>query len=115
MYERDSEPLYSLTIGEYIELNQKIFSDEAAKLLKIQANEKPKEEAPDIIFINEVMKLTGYRKTTIYSKISRSEFPVLSRGKPLTFSRQAILEWMRDGKPNLIDQKAEKYISDNMT
>ena len=111
MSEHDSKPLYSLTIGEYIELNKKVFSEAAAKLLQQRPEENTKEAPNDIIFMDEVMQLTGYKKATLYSKVSRYEIPVLSRGKPLTFSRAAILQWLRDGKPDILDQEANTYLN----
>ena len=110
MSEKDSQPLYTLTVGEYIELNRKTFSEEAKKLLLDHPEEKSKEAYSDIIFMAEVMKLTGYRRATLYSKVSRFEIPVLTRKKPLSFSRKAILKWLEDGKPNVIDQEAEAYL-----
>ena len=107
-----SKPLYSLTVGEYIELNKKVFAEEAEKILhsKEQA-EEPVKHDQDIIFIDEVLALTGYRKATLYSKVCRYEIPVISRRKPLTFSRKAIMQWLHDGKPNTIDQEADNYFN----
>lgn len=31
-----SKPLYSLTVGEYIELNKKVFAEEAEKILHLK-------------------------------------------------------------------------------
>ena len=105
-----SKPLYTLTVGEYIELNKKVFAEEAEKLFQIKARsqESPQQEQ-DIIFVEQVLALTGYQKSTLYSKVSRYEIPVISRRKPLTFSRKAILQWLKDGKPNVIDQEANDY------
>lgn len=113
MSEHDSKPLYSLTIGEYIELNKKAFSEAVAKLLQEKSEKSAKEVPVDIIFVDEVMQLTGYKKATLYSKVSRYEIPVLSRGKPLTFSRKAILQWLQDGKPDILDQEANDYLNRN--
>lgn len=111
MSEQNLKPLYSLTVGEYIELNKKVFSEEAERLLQ----EKPKvvsDETPDdIIFMDDVVKLTGYKKATLYSKVCRFEIPVLSRRKPLTFSREDIIRWIHDGKPNVIDQETDNYFN----
>ncbi len=110
MSEQESKPLYSLTVGEYIELNKKVFSEEAKKLLQERPEENSKEPQSDIIFIDDVILLTGYRKATLYSKVSRYEIPVLSRRKPLTFSRKGILQWLEQGKPNVLDQEADNYL-----
>lgn len=105
-----SKPLYTLTVGEYKELHREMFRQHCEESLK---NSKPtllEKEEKDIIFMEEVCELTGYSKPTMYSKISRYEIPVLSRGKPLTFSKKGIIEWIHQGKPNVMDQKAEEYL-----
>ena len=106
-----SKPIYSLTVGEYIELNKKAFANEAEKLINdYQRNSGCNKSSSDIIFINEVKELTGYKKSTIYSKVCRFEIPVISKRRPLTFSRKDIINWLKEGKPNVIDQEANTYL-----
>lgn len=105
-----SKPLYTLTVGEFIELNKKVFTEEVERILHLNKQpEEPVKHDQDIIFMDEVLALTGYRKATLYSKVCRYEIPVISRRKPLTFSRKAIIQWLNDGKPNTIDQEADNY------
>lgn len=111
MSEQNSKPLYTLTIGEYIELNKKVFAEEAKKLLQEQNPISNQKIPNDIIFLDDVAELTGYKKPTIYSKISRYEIPVLSRRKPLTFSRKALIEWIEEGKPTVFEKEAEAYMN----
>lgn len=59
----------------------------------------------DQIDINEVVHMTGYAHSTIHSKVSRNEIPVLSRNKPLSFSREKIKRWLSLDKPRLWDEK----------
>jgi predicted DNA-binding transcriptional regulator AlpA len=105
-----SKPLYSLTVGEYKELQRQLLEEHANQFLKKNAPPFKEKEEQDIIFMEEVCRLTGYTKPTVYSKISRYQIPVLSRGKPLTFSKKAIIEWIHQGKPHVIDQMAEDYL-----
>lgn len=106
-----SKPLYSLNIGEFIELSKEVFSKEAEKIIRNYSNATPtQKEENEFIFINEVSKLTGYTKSTLYSKVCRFETPVLSRNKPLTFSKKAIINWINNGKPSVVDQEMEKYL-----
>ncbi len=107
-----SKPLYSLTVGEYKELQQQLLQEHSDQFLRNGNNEPSllEKEEQDIIFMEEVCRLTGYTKPTVYSKISRYQIPVLSRGKPLTFSKKAIIEWIHQGKPHVIDQMAEDYL-----
>lgn len=107
-----SKPLYSLTVGEYIDLNKQAFSTEAKKLLANNDGISGKSNSNnDIIFVDEVQKLTGYKKSTIYSKVCRFEMPVISKRRPLTFSRKDIMNWLKDGKPSVIDIEANDYLS----
>jgi len=89
---------------------RKLFSEEAKKLFKRQGENHENKAENDIIFLDDVVRLTGYRKATIYTKICRFQIPVVSRRRPLTFSREAILQWMKDGKPSLIDTEADDYL-----
>ncbi|SDS22513.1 hypothetical protein SAMN04515667_1693 [Formosa sp. Hel1_31_208] len=107
-----SQPLYSLTVGEYIDLSKQAFSDEAKKIIaSCQTDSARSSFNSDIIFIDEVKALTNYKKSTIYSKVCRFEMPVISKRTPLTFSRKDIMNWLKDGKPSVIDQEANDYLS----
>lgn len=107
-----SKPLYALSIEEYIELSKRLIADEINLALQ---NGEEKNSTPniqqDVIFLEEALSITGYKKSTLYSKVCRFEIPVLSRRKPLTFSRKAILQWMKDGKPCSISQEANNHIN----
>lgn len=107
-----SKPLYSLTVGEYIDLSKKAFAQEAKKLLVNNDGILGKSNSnSDIIFVEEVQQLTGYKKSTIYSKVCRFEMPVISKRRPLTFSRKDIMNWLKDGKPTVIDIEAKNHLS----
>lgn len=98
------KPLYSLTVDEFKALSFSI-ADEIR--LKHQAIiEEDVEDPRDTIFLTELVALTGYTPSTIYSKVSRGEIPVLSSGRPLTFSKSDILNWMKAGKPSPTEQLA---------
>jgi predicted DNA-binding transcriptional regulator AlpA len=107
-----SQPLYSLTVEEYIDLSKQAFSDEAKKIIaNYQINSGSNSSNNDIIFIDEVKELTNYQKSTIYSKVCRFEMPVISKRRPLTFSRKAIIDWLKEGKPSVIDKEANDYLN----
>lgn len=107
-----SKPIYSLTVGEYLELNKKVFAFEADRIINnFQNKSGGSSSTNDIIFIDEVKELTGYKKSTIYSKVCRFEIPVISKRRPLTFSRKDIINWLKNGKPTVIDQEANDYLS----
>jgi hypothetical protein len=35
--------------------------------------------------------------------------PVISNGRPLTFSREEILKWMKDGRPTVAEMIAKEF------
>lgn len=96
------KPLYTLSVEEFTQLNRQIVRQQLEEFNFSQTDLKQKPDQ-DIIFIEEACELTGYSKATMYSKISRYEIPVLSRGKPLTFSKKELIQWIHDGKPNVIE------------
>lgn len=57
----------------------------------------------DIIYLYEACELTGYTENTIYTKVSKNEMPVVTRGKPLTFSRKELKKWIKNGRPSLAE------------
>lgn len=107
MYEKDERPLYTLTVDEFVELNRTIHLD-----LKYLDPDVRKEitHVEDIIFVPDVVKLTNYKESTIYSKVCRGEMPVLSTGRPLTFSRKQLIKWIEDGRPNLAEVKMKEFL-----
>ncbi len=107
------KPLYTLTVGEYIELNKNMIRQQWQELLPKENQHLLQKKENDIIFIDEACKLTRYSKPTMYSKVSRYEIPVLSRGKPLTFSKQDLINWIHLGKPSsVIDKESKKLVKD---
>ena len=104
----EKRPLYTLTVEEFRELSKTIAVD-CSYLIQPPA---PAEKEPrDVIFIDEVVVLTGYKESTIYSKVSRREMPVLSYGRPLTFSKAEILDWMKSGKPTVAEMMAKTLMN----
>ncbi|MHA7056783.1 helix-turn-helix domain-containing protein [Aquimarina sp. M1] len=105
------KPLYTLTVEEYIQLNRRIIRQQLQEVLSNEKESTLHRADRDIIFIDEACELTGYSKPTMYSKISRYEIPVLSRGKPLTFSKKVLIDWIHSGKPSVIETiEAHNYL-----
>ena len=98
------KPLFSLTVEEFMTLNQKMLSEKFGSMLEEVKKQTGNEKSPkDIIFLTDVCEITGYKKPTVYSKVSRGEIPVLSNNSPLTFSRKAIIDWISMGRPSAAD------------
>lgn len=74
----------------------------------------PPAELPEFFTIEEVAKLLGITKPTIYSKNSRGELPgVCKRGKKLYFDRKVLLEWLRSSRKlsnSEIEAEAHTYL-----
>ena len=99
----ENQPLYALSVEEFKKLNKEMVREQLREFHNSKGETVSKSDQ-DIIFIDDACELTGYSKPTMYSKISKYEIPVLSRGKPLTFSRKELIEWIRKGKPSVVEQ-----------
>lgn len=100
--------LFTLTVEEFIELSKKINVDYSSFFKK----EEPKEKAQsDIIYMNDVTTLTGYKASTVYSKVCRGEIPTISNRRPLTFSKEEIVQWMKSGRPSVAETKSKQFLS----
>ena len=86
--------LPSLSTDEYNELLGQLTKD-----LRLPETDKSPYAVSDFIYIDEVMEITAYTRKTVYSKVSKNQMPVISRGRPLTFSRKELYEWMSSGRP----------------
>jgi predicted DNA-binding transcriptional regulator AlpA len=102
----NQRPLYTLTVEEFKELSKTIALDHSYLL---KPDEKSQEPKSDIIYLDEVIQLTGYTEKTVYSKTCRKQMPVISNGRPLTFSREEILKWMKDGRPTVAEMIAKEF------
>lgn len=103
---KDVRPLYALTVEEFKELSKTIALDNSYLIKPAKISKEPKS---DIIYIDEIIQLTGYKESTIYSKVCRREIPVISFGRPLTFSREEIIQWMKDGRPTVAEMLAKEF------
>jgi len=104
---QDKRPLFTLTVEEYKELNRSLMNERP-----IQAPApKAEEEKQDIMYPEETKDFLGYTLNTLYTKVSRREIPVVSSGRPLTFSRKQLNEWMAKGRPSIAEMIAEDYMN----
>ena len=101
------KPLYTLTVGEFKSLLKNTIQEELTEAVHYVSTE----ERAEVIYINEVINLTGLKKATIYTKVSKMEMPVLSRNRPLSFLRTDIVEWMENGRPNHLEVLATKHLN----
>ena len=85
------------------------------KSLLIEKQEQPTTEQPEqLLTVQEAAQFLNLTVATIYSKVSKSELPVMKRSKRLYFSSTELMEYLKAGrkKSNVeIEQEAEAYLS----
>ena len=73
------------------------------------------EQPEQLLTIQEAANLLHLTVPTIYTKHSKGELPnVCKRGKRLYFSKQSLLDWVKEGRKKSsaeIDAEAEAYLS----
>ena len=104
----NNRPLFTLTVEEYIAINEEIFNKKQNQIIEIK---NPDYGEIDTIYIQEVTKITGYTEKTVYTKVCRKEMPSLTSGKPLTFSRKQINNWIEKGRPSVAEMQASDFLS----
>jgi excisionase family DNA binding protein len=101
---RDNRPLFTLTIEEFSELIKSIIAEEVQKLTnQIQDPNRDTKNNGDICLIEQACQITGLKKSTIYSKLSKKQIPSLTRRKPLLFSKKQLQMWIKAGRPKIDD------------
>lgn len=82
---------------ESIDLKTPIFQLTVEQFLSLLADRKKDDQNKDrIIFIDEVVALTGLKKCSIYQRTSKNSIPHWRRGKRLYFSYNAIIDWLKE-------------------
>jgi predicted DNA-binding transcriptional regulator AlpA len=106
-----NRPLYSLSIKEFLSLQNEAHEQKLLDLVQKVANdnrlENQKEES-DTIHLADAAKLTGLKERSIYSKVSRLELPSISRGRPLLFSRAELQLWMKLCRPTIAEMELKR-------
>ena len=115
---RDDQPLFTLTVKQFSELTRSIIAEEVKQFSsQVQDLQIISENNGDICFIQDACQITGLKKSTIYSKLSKKQMPSLSRRKPLLFSKKQLQMWIIAGRPksddpsyiNMILKKEESH------
>lgn len=104
-------------------MNQQFYmiSDEGIKVLAEQITENIKkaitssEPSTDDAYMNidETAKLINLAKSSVYGLVHQKKIPFHKVGKKLYFSKEAILQWIENGKQNTksdIEAKADEYL-----
>ena len=59
---------------------------------------RPQTETDEIGGIELAIRITGKARPTIYALVSARQIPHLKQGKRLYFSRNDLIDWLRQGK-----------------
>ncbi|PKP19450.1 MAG: hypothetical protein CVU05_11335 [Bacteroidetes bacterium HGW-Bacteroidetes-21] len=87
-----NRPVYSLSVEEFIELNQEILSGISRK-----DSEAPTRTG-DIMNVDEAAAYLKMAKQTVYSMVSRRLLPYFKRGKRVFFRKEELLSWLEKGR-----------------
>ena len=75
---------------------------------------EPTEHPEQLLTIQQAAELLSLTVPTLYSKVSKSELPVMKRGKRLYFSRTELMEYIKEGRKKSnaeIEAEAEAYLT----
>ncbi len=72
------------------------------------------EVQPDLIKIKEAESETGFKKGYIYELVSKKAIPFHKCGHSLRFSRTELKDWIRAGRPSILQQAVENMASEHI-
>ena len=72
--------------------------------LKNQKNPTQPIQNQKLVKIEEAAIITGYKKGYIYELVFRNTIPFVKRGRSLRFDSDELENWMRAGRPSVIDR-----------
>lgn len=94
--ERYNNPLFTLTIGEFIEVikevNRELYREVLAEIVK------PPEKEKELLTISEASELLMLSKSTLYQLNIRGKIPYFKKGKRVIYKRSELLDWLNQGK-----------------
>lgn len=94
--ERYNNPLFTLTIGEFIEVikdvNKELYREMLAEIVK------PPEKEKELLTIGEASELLMLSKSTLYQLNIRGKIPYFKKGKRVIYKRSELLDWLNQGK-----------------
>ncbi|APG59343.1 helix-turn-helix domain-containing protein [Christiangramia salexigens] len=95
-------------------LIEKIVNEVTANILKVvQKEPNGNLDKEEFLTVSEASKFLHLTLSTVYSKVSRGELPVMKRGKRLYFSKLELLEYLKRGKRKSEEElavEAETYL-----
>lgn len=86
------KPLYSLTVGEYIELHKSLLKD----LHQSQPNDNP--ALKELLTIEEAAEFLHMSVATLYTFNCRRRIPFIKVSGKVFYRRSSLLEWLDSGE-----------------
>lgn len=107
------KPLWHYSMQEFVNIldeREKIRENRVQQMFTVAVNQIKTEQplSEDTIGLSEVIKITGLKEKTIYSKVSRLQIPSITRGRPLMFSRAELQLWMKIGRPTIAEMEFKR-------
>lgn len=103
-----------------IRLNElEVLIENSVKRAMLQNSPELNDPQPTIetpVTIDEVVKITGLTKPTLYGYAQRSEIPYHKKGNRLYFFKSEIIEWIKAGRQKTVKQlqaEVDVYLSNN--
>ena len=76
-------------------------------LLDLKHNSKdpiPQQDIEELLTVKQAAELLKLSVPTIYGYVQRAEIPVSKRGKRLYFSKQELLDWVKEGRKRTLSE-----------
>lgn len=94
----------------------KVLAEQITANIKNELQIQPQKVTQEDEFFNidELSKLIGLTKPTIYGHVHRNTIPFIKKGRMLRFSKNDILNWLQDGKSKSkadIDNQVNEYLA----
>ena len=100
---KTERPLYSLTVGEFIELNRHIYNE-----VQKRAVDNTSTNHDEFLSIDQASQFIHLAKSTIYSLTSKNLIPFLKKGKKIWFSKSLLSSWLNDGRQKTVAEMTEE-------
>lgn len=102
-------------MSSIIILDERSFFEKLRKTIREEINLVLSEDrTPNVGPIELAMKVTGLKKNTIYSMVSKKEIPYYKNGKKLYFKKDELVEWILKERKNthikLFDEHTQKLL-----
>ncbi len=88
---------------------------ELKRLFIEKQEQEPTDQPEQLLTIQQAAEFLSLSVPTLYTKVSKSELPVMKRGKRLYFSRTELMNYIKEGRKKSnaeIEAEADAYLSD---